>query len=140
VSDYQWWTLEPYDWRMAMVELILLEGFDDPEGNRLLDRFEEHTGLEGDPLRDSHSRVYPMSADTPQGVEDFVSDVFENRLSPSEHAGVTTSTSEPKVGAETPNIGDSSTNQNRRTLQKCVGQCVGFSSAVIRKAPRLTLT
>jgi hypothetical protein len=46
------------------MELILLEGSGDEEGNRLLDRFEKHTGLIGEPLRRDQSRRYETRWET----------------------------------------------------------------------------
>jgi hypothetical protein len=69
---------------MAAFEIILLEGFGDPGGNRLLDRLEEHTGLVGDPLPGEPSRRYEIPAETREKAESVISDIFENQLIPPE--------------------------------------------------------
>jgi hypothetical protein len=69
---------------MAALQLILLEGFHDPEGNRLLKRFEEHTGLVGDPFRDSHSRLYHVPWESFEEADTAISEIFERHLSPPE--------------------------------------------------------
>jgi hypothetical protein len=66
------------------MELILLEGSGDHEGNRLLDRFEAHTGLKGEPLRDVHSRRYETRWETFEEADGAVAKVFEGELQPPE--------------------------------------------------------
>ena len=66
--------------RMVILELILREGYGDPEGNRLLDRLEEQTGLVGDPLPRDHSRLYHVAEETFEDGEAFIRRVFEEQL------------------------------------------------------------
>src|SRR5215217_5819297 len=56
---------------MAAVQLILLHGFHDPEGNRLLDLLEKHARLESEPVPDNHGPRYHIAAETHEGAETF---------------------------------------------------------------------
>ena len=65
---------------MAAVQLILLHGFHDPEGNRLLDLLEKHARLESEPVPDNHGPRYHIAAETHEGAETLFRDIFENQL------------------------------------------------------------
>jgi len=49
-------------------------------GNRLLDRFEAQTGIENQPVEDSHARLYYLSQETFEEAEAFIAKIFEEQL------------------------------------------------------------
>ena len=65
---------------MRRVEIVLLNGFNDPEGNRLRERFEKHTGGTWNPHPGEGSFVYHVLANTFEDASEFVENVFEQEL------------------------------------------------------------